>query len=107
MRGARFLLLLGAWIRGIIPADAGSTVPKPHDMYSTKDHPRGCGEHLTLAAICASWSGSSPRMRGAHPYVDIKPPAGRIIPADAGSTRPVEMHGTALEDHPRGCGEHG
>ena len=52
-------------------------------------------------------SGSSPRMRGAHAAPAIAPPAARIIPAYAGSTRPTRRRRTARGDHPRVCGEHG
>ena len=45
-------------------------------------------------------------MRGALRAVRELRPQWGIIPADAGSTWPVEMHGATLEDHPRGCGEH-
>ena len=51
-----------------------------------RDHPRGCGEHLTVLTWEDPHEGSSPRMRGAR----CPPRSGRwgggIIPADAGST---------------------
>ena len=31
--------------RGIIPADAGNTVPDWANSFMARDHPRGCGEH--------------------------------------------------------------
>ena len=45
MRGAPFSRAVRTRIRGIIPADAGSTVSSASadDVY--EDHPRGCGEH--------------------------------------------------------------
>ena len=33
-------------LRGIIPADAGSTRKRVYLLTSRLDHPRGCGEHL-------------------------------------------------------------
>ena len=33
----------------IIPADAGSTPSKGRNASPTQDHPRGCGEHATMA----------------------------------------------------------
>ena len=92
--------------RGIIPADAGSTRLACAGSRSSRDHPRGCGEHRLSDLMTVREGGSSPRMRGALP-VDVKPHdhAG-IIPADAGSTGLwVPWSGTA-RDHPRGCGEH-
>ena len=90
----------------IIPADAGSTYLVSNDKDAVWDHPRGCGEHSFPSVHIVSLSGSSPRMRGAqerriHVTVD-----GRIIPADAGSTRPLTNPGEGVTDHPRGCGEH-
>ena len=71
-----------------------------------QDHPRGCGEHRPSPRPLISLSGSSPRMRGA-PHRHPHPRRGhRIIPADAGSTKPPENMTDVTEDHPRGCGEH-
>ena len=71
-----------------------------------QDHPRGCGEHLSILLLWLFCNGSSPRMRGALiGAYELTQPVG-IIPADAGSTdklgRPIIKPG----DHPRGCGEH-
>ena len=33
---------------GIIPADAGNTIAKESAMKSPGDHPRGCGEHMSM-----------------------------------------------------------
>ena len=90
----------------IIPADAGSTEHGTSASDPTKDHPRGCGEHLLDSRIPASAAGSSPRMRGARQaVVQGQHPPG-IIPADAGSTRPCRPWDPVHPDHPRGCGEH-
>ena len=51
--------------------------------------------------------GSSPRMWGAHDAVVASLNLLRIIPADAGSTALLEAPRLGVEDHPRGCGEHG
>ena len=53
------------------------------------------------------FGGSSPRMRGAHNWLELTTPYKRIIPADAGSTPPLAVSACAFWDHPRGCGEHG
>ena len=88
MRGARIELIEWAPQSGIIPADAGSTWCG-HDVRSlTQDHPRGCGEHSSTCHTKTHWQGSSPRMRGAPPDLHERIVAPRIIPADAGSTRP-------------------
>ena len=45
-------------------------------------------------------------MRGALGLPDARAPVTGIIPADAGSTRPVIFLIMAHKDHPRRCGEH-
>ena len=50
--------------------------------------------------------GSSPRMRGALTYHQIREGRARIIPADAGSTFRRTTDRMPKMDHPRGCGEH-
>ena len=54
----------------------------------------------------AFFSGSSPRMRGAPISAIVKDDPLGIIPAYAGSTRGECCKISALEDHPRVCGEH-
>ena len=71
---------------GIIPAHAGNTVGVDVDAERPWDHPRACGEHITLGAAKTGTRGSSPRMRGTP------------------STRPRTCSPTG--DHPRACGEH-
>ena len=51
--------------RGIIPADAGSTVFFMYCSLYHGDHPRGCGEHGQSEVDTGRRAGSSPRMRGA------------------------------------------
>ena len=106
MRGARHYRrhhLACAWI---IPADAGSTASHKFPNRSSKDHPRGCGEHFG-ELVAGDWPvGSSPRMRGAPQQVHELVHMPGIIPADAGSTKYVPLHCHTDKDHPRGCGEH-
>ena len=106
MRGARTHRQRPERVRGIIPADAGSTLPLASRLNKDKDHPRGCGEHVTDCRTLRMGPGSSPRMRGALARNDIGPIVGRIIPADAGSTQGYSFKGLGTGDHPRGCGEH-
>ena len=70
------------------------------------DHPRGRGEHSVRKARFRSWSGSSPRTRGALQLVAGGHLRVRIIPADAGSTWRRDTSGQQNGDHPRGRGEH-
>ena len=71
----------------IIPADAGSTFAWCAWLRAGRDHPRGCGEHGPLSLLARACRGSSPRMRGAQQGDRRERFCGRIIPADAGSTR--------------------
>ena len=79
-------------LQGIIPADAGSTRTAPTRPNSSRDHPRGCGEHFRACQQLRLSPGSSPRMRGAHTWMKGIMMAERIIPADAGSTIVAMVH---------------
>ena len=50
----------------IIPAPAGNTSLIPALIPYTSDHPRACGEHITMRVIRGKLIGSSPRLRGTH-----------------------------------------
>ena len=106
MRGAPDTVHIGWSEVRIIPADAGSTRRLSECPTRSRDHPRGCGEHVKANSLPGITRGSSPRMRGAPAETYMNTIKSRIIPADAGSTlcrRPCE---NATWDHPRGCGEH-
>ena len=106
MRGALHATEIREDHHRIIPADAGSTSAGPGSCTATEDHPRGCGEHADCISPEYHDPGSSPRMRGAPFQGDLAEDAGRIIPADAGSTGMPDCLATRTRDHPRGCGEH-
>ncbi len=70
----------------IIPAYAGSTSRTAPVPARRRDHPRVCGEHISLVSREHRVEGSSPRMRGArHDRLALNDSLG-IIPAYAGST---------------------
>ena len=106
MRGA--LTFYAVWKRRyrIIPAYAGSTLSTERAIVRPWDHPRVCGEHSRLFNPMQSLQGSSPRMRGAPPYLHLWGRPYRIIPAYAGSTTAPERPSWRCRDHPRVCGEH-
>ena len=93
-------------VRGLIPAEAGSTHTKAVEVARATAHPRGGGEHATLCTSVGLVLGSSPRRRGARsgrlPRLDHP----RLIPAEAGSTTRRASPSRALRAHPRGGGEH-
>ena len=86
MRGKRCSSAYCACSSGITPADAGKTALYKKGDIVIEDHPRGCGENLTLLQRRRTDTGSPPRMRGKRsggaPHY-IKP---GITPADAGKT---------------------
>ena len=92
---------------GIIPAGAGLTSTRRPRCHGCRDHPRGCGAHLTLSWKSFVVSGSSPRVRGSRYVIISLWNRYGIIPAGAGLTR-RRLDGLAeYRDHPRGCGAHG
>ena len=106
MRGAPAGLCGRRERHGIIPAYAGSTVQKLVHRPFFRDHPRVCGEHGSRWECIMSWTGSSPRMRGALRRVVAAVVKIGIIPAYAGSTMGVLTKEIVRRDHPRVCGEH-
>ena len=106
MRGAPATPAGAEESEGIIPADAGSTSFAGETASSLRDHPRGCGEHMSPPEWSLHGLGSSPRMRGARGHAVGQDAYRRIIPADAGSTGDTDNNPGGNKDHPRGCGEH-
>ena len=106
MRGTHGPGILSHFIPGIIPADAGNTPQKLNSRGTERDHPRGCGEHTEPGCVEFVNQGSSPRMRGTQRPSSAALSTGRIIPADAGNTKPIKVQVVQKRDHPRGCGEH-
>ena len=106
MRGTPDFVVSGATWGGIIPAHAGNTTSRPVFVPWRRDHPRACGEHMSLLGGPWGIAGSSPRMRGTRSVVTFVKWIGGIIPAHAGNTQPVRWSSSTLRDHPRACGEH-
>ena len=71
---------------GIIPAYAGNTCRSAGSLPWPWDHPRVCGEHLSLSILERSCQGSSPRMRGTLDRDGHIGSVHGIIPAYAGNT---------------------
>ncbi len=91
---------------GTIPAGAGSTRWPCRSWSSSRDHPRGRGEHAHLRRKAGEDLGPSPRARGAlDPALSDGPQLG-TIPAGAGGTSATLKAAALSWDHPRGRGEH-
>ena len=106
MRGTRSYPTSSMAIGRIIPAYAGNTSLVDLKAIGHKDHPRVCGEHLSVVSSLNFNVGSSPRMRGTPPRKCRKNSKMRIIPAYAGNTVWKYPKAGTRQDHPRVCGEH-
>ena len=71
---------------GIIPALAGNTKGISSGVPREWDHPRACGEHVTVPQDAILTAGSSPRLRGTLVAVFSRAHNPGIIPALAGNT---------------------
>ena len=70
-----------------------------------KDHPRVCGEKLTIHPVHPRNSGSPPRVRGEVKESPLEHRKRRITPACAGRRTLVGGSCPIARDHPRVCGE--
>ena len=89
----------------IIPACAGNASRHSRHSALNSDHPRVCGERLSLPKPVRARGGSSPRVRGTLGLKQIVPGLGRIIPACAGNAACAIAMACDSPDHPRVCGE--
>ena len=86
MRGKRSLCHLSFRQRRITPAHAGKTFTDSMGYCVRQDHPRACGENVSIVSGLATAIGSPPRMRGkliVQRHTALKD---RITPAHAGKT---------------------
>ena len=92
--------------RGLIPACAGSTPRSGSRRRSRWAHPRMRGEHSAGDQNMRCSRGSSPHARGAPVFTWFYNTVIGLIPACAGSTRPVWGGASERPAHPRMRGEH-
>ena len=88
-----------------IPAHAGKTCMQCMQLKSEAEHPRACGENLSVRMVAMAKSGTSPRMRGKHKLDERLETIRRNIPAHAGKTGGLSFEPDTLQEHPRACGE--
>ena len=105
VRGAVYRHRVGIWAFGIIPACAGSSAATCTGLPLGRDHPRVCGEQARPNQPPHNGTGSSPRVRGAAPYLSRLLNGKGIIPACAGSSLLCNFWTLGNGDHPRVCGE--
>ena len=89
----------------ITPAYAGKSAQYFTNHAPRLDHPRLCGEKVTVAVPLIPYSGSPPPMRGKAVFLRCGYTAGRITPAYAGKSQARPQQADTSEDHPRLCGE--
>ena len=105
MRGKGNIFPLAVVLEGITPAYAGKRSGAGLLQERQWDHPRLCGEKISLIQSSHLLSGSPPPMRGkVGGGMRFKFPFG-ITPAYAGKSGKVNFVGKTQGDHPRLCGE--
>ena len=105
MRGKGSFDKMAVSCLGITPAYAGKSVNRYHDYFSSRDHPRICGEKDLSKNFILPELGSPPHMRGKAHFVSALRRFCRITPAYAGKRKSSSDTGPIPEDHPRICGE--
>ena len=90
---------------GITPACAGKTTAVFFFNIASQDHPRVCGENMSLNPSSAARRGSPPRVRGKRNEITQPQRDDRITPAHAGKTHRNKRNVALKKDHPRACGE--
>ena len=90
---------------GITPACAGKRSRRTGRRWSSRDHPRVCGEKISGTTLITTQQGSPPRMRGKAPSLRERLHWHRITPAYAGKSGISPGFLLSYRDHPRVCGE--
>ena len=90
---------------GLTPASAGKNFELSRSEFRPTDHPRGCGEKLSLQSCHFVEIGSPPRVRGKAATEKRATEIPRITPAGAGKRKSGYRVLSPSQDHPRGCGE--
>ena len=91
----------------ITPACAGKSKFLAVFKAGNEDHPRVCGEKVSVEGSKTSPAGSPPRVRGKVFCSVARSGTFAITPACAGKSKPRFSTRERWEDHPRVCGEKG
>ena len=105
MRGKLESALSDSVVAGITPAGAGKTHQIPIFPFYRWDHPRRCGENISVYNIKRNQIGSPPQVRGKPLLSESTTYSPRITPAGAGKTFINGEKRCMKWDHPRRCGE--
>ena len=104
-RGKPWTQMRAARCRGLIPARAGKTTPRPLSRWLATAHPRAGGENINAGSYLQTIEGSSPRGRGKRQTSRTDRPPTRLIPARAGKTQGRRASCSRDWAHPRAGGE--
>ena len=104
VRGRRTSKSRSFLVLRLIPAGAGQTGERRAAHLAARAHPRGCGADERTLSRGLSTAGSSPRVRGRHLELAVRPQRQGLIPAGAGQTSSRCAPTTRIGAHPRGCG---
>ena len=107
VRGTGLIEVFAALLDRITPACAGNSGPAIARVRIQKDHPRVCGEQISLRKCYGNHDGSPPRVRGTGRCSAATASSNRITPACAGNSDQLPRISRRPEDHPRVCGEQG
>ena len=69
-------------------------------------HPHVCGEHFLTIGVGLRLNGSSPRLWGTPPFIDLWKIFTRFIPTSVGNTHSTTKGMASGSVHPHVCGEH-
>ena len=105
MRGKVVRLLNDRKGLRITPAYAGKSRKRRSCSRSLKDHPRLCGEKISLRVFAVPLLGSPPPMRGKGTLRSNVEHTNGITPAYAGKSAGDQSGRRGNQDHPRLCGE--
>ena len=104
-RGKRRGRLFPLGERGLIPAHAGKTAPRPARARGLPAHPRSRGENIGVQELAGLHLGSSPLTRGKPFRQDARHVKAGLIPAHAGKTTRAVTEPARRRAHPRSRGE--
>ena len=105
MRGRHPALRVDQRLRGLTPANAGTTKSCWVRERCVGAHPRECGDDPVPAIGGTACKGSPPRMRGRLGVSAASATAAWLTPANAGTTRPLLFARSRARAHPRECGD--
>ena len=105
MRGKVLYFTLLYFLEGITPAYAGKSLGSISIRSHIRDHPRLCGEKLTVLVYPLHVQGSPPPMRGKGTATAGRGTGTGITPAYAGKSKVQDRFVFIFQDHPRLCGE--